>query len=67
MVSLYADDALLYLQQPALILILSLPEELQTFGKASGLYINRGKSLLFPLAGLEGVPIERLRWESDRF
>ena len=48
MVSLYADDSLVFLRQPEVNLV-DLMEELDLFGVISGLRVNWPKSCVFPL------------------
>ena len=70
-ISLYADDALIYLRDPKV----SLPElmpVLERFGSISGLKVNWSKSCIFPLqyipiAQRPLMQLTRLKWEYDTF
>ncbi|KAJ1131330.1 hypothetical protein NDU88_009667 [Pleurodeles waltl] len=58
-VSLYADDAMIYLRQPD-ISVLILLNVMQEYWEFSGLRVNILRSALFPLVQLAGRPPEEL-------
>ena len=71
-ISLYADDALIYVTKPAesIELLMSVMKE---FGQSSGLQVNgKKKSVVFPMGNtvkqLDTLPIEEgLKWEKHHW
>ncbi|KAJ1198394.1 hypothetical protein NDU88_002235 [Pleurodeles waltl] len=70
-ISLYVDDALVYVARPEFS-VTELLETLTAFRVVSGLQANHQNLLLFPLANLVGMgagthPATELCWECDHF
>lgn len=70
-VSLYADNLLLYMKRP-LSTFPELLEDVERFGLVSGLRINWEKSVLYPVkklstGTLQVLPLFPVRWEFDVF
>lgn len=68
-VSIYADDTLVYLRHPGTA-VPELLRELTIFVEFSGLCLNSGKSKLFPMGSLRDtvereLPMVGLSWVAD--
>ena len=70
-ISLYADDALVYVKDPRTAITI-LMDTMEEFGKASGLLVNKSKTILFPLGSGTGImetgdESVGLTWERHHF